>query len=214
MKKTTRNRLIEYMRIKKVVSAAELARIFKLSAGDARHHLACLEDEGLVIMVDTRIQGRGRPTQLFRLAQDVNRHNLDALTNASMKVLFDSITENGREAALRNIAASLTEGCNPPEGNLPLRLAYTIRFLNNMNYVARWEAHSDAPRILISHCPYVSVVANHPETCLMDTFLIGIVLGQSVLRISSEGNNVAGNMICHFRLDTKTLTIDTPATAN
>jgi len=201
MKKTTRNRLIEYMRVKKVVSAAELARIFKISAGDARHHLACLEDEGVALMVDTKIQGRGRPTQLFGLAQDVSRNNLDALTNAIMKVWLCSIPDNGREAEFYKIAASLTEGCHPPEGNLSQQLAYAIRCLNEMNYLARWEAHIDAPRILIRHCPYASVVADHPETCHIDAFVIGKVLGQSVTWISSEGKNEVGNMKCIFRLE-------------
>ena len=45
MKRTTRYRLIEYIRVKKVASADELARVLRITAADARHHLASLEDE-------------------------------------------------------------------------------------------------------------------------------------------------------------------------
>ena len=211
MKRTTRYRLIEYIRVKKVVSAAELARVLKITAADARHHLASLEDEGVVVVVDTRVQGRGRPTQLYRLTRDINRHNLDALTSAVLNVWLGDVTEAERDGALRKIAASLTAGCNHPGGNLTQRLTYTVRRLNEMNYLARWEAHIEAPRILITHCPYALVVSDHPETCRMDAFVINNLLGQPVTQISTMGKCATGEMQCIFRLDPEALTIDTPS---
>jgi predicted ArsR family transcriptional regulator len=200
MKRTTRYRLIEYMRDKKGVSAAELARILKITCADARHHLGCLEDEGVVVMVETRPQGRGRPTQLYRLSSDINRHNLGALTSAILNVWLAEISEYELESAYNKIAAYLTSGLSVPNRNLTQRLTNAIRNLNGMNYVARWEAHVDAPRILITHCPYASVVSERPDICRVDAYVIGKVLGQSVVKISAPRNRFGEDAHCVFRL--------------
>ena len=213
MRRTTRYRLIEYIRVKKVVSAAELARVFKVTAADARYHLASMEDEGVVVVVDTRVQGRGRPTQLYRLTRDINRHHLDGLTNAVLNVWLGGVTKAERDGALNKIAAYLTAGCNQPVGNLTQRLVYAVRHLNEMNYLARWEAHIEAPRILITHCPYALMVSDHPETCRIDAFVIKNLLGQPVTQVSTMGKYATGEMQCVFRLDPEAMTIDTPTIA-
>jgi predicted ArsR family transcriptional regulator len=213
MKKTTRYRLIEYIRAKKVVSAAELGRVFTITAADARYHLASLEDEGVVVVVDTRVQGRGRPTQLYRLTRDINRHHLGALTSAVLNVWLTGMTEASRDGALNEIATYLTAGCHPPDGNLTQRLAYAVRHLNEMNYLARWEAHIEAPRILITHCPYALTVSDHPETCRMDAFVIKNLLGSPVTQITTMGKSTTGEFHCVFRLDLETLSIDSPPIA-
>ena len=210
MKKTTRYHLIEYMRTRKVVSAVELARVFKISAADARHHLASMEDEGVVAVVDTRAHGRGRPTQLYRLTCDINRNNLGALCYAALSAALDGIPEHGRDAVLQKIAADLAGGFPRKDGNLTHRLAYAVRCLNEMNYQARWEAHIDAPRILISHCPYSKVASSHPEICRMDALVINKVLGQPVTLSNTTGNVETGEQLCVFRLKaSQTLAIDT-----
>jgi predicted ArsR family transcriptional regulator len=213
MKRTTRYRLIEYIHVKKIVSAAELACVFKITAADARYHLASLEDEGVVVVVDTRVQGRGRPTQLYRLTREINRHNLDSLTNAVLNVWLTGVTEAERDSVLNKIAAYLTAGYKQSDGHLTQRLAYAVRRLNEMNYLARWEAHIEAPRILITHCPYALVVADHPETCRMDAFVIKNLVGQPVTQIPTMGNSSRGEQVCAFRLDPYDLTIDAPTIA-
>ncbi len=164
-----------------------------------------------VVVVDTRIQGRGRPTQLYRLTRDFNRHSLDALTGAVLNVWLGNVTETEREGGLRKIADSLTAKWNYSGSNLTQRLTYTVRRLNEMNFLARWEAHIDAPRILMTHCPFALVVTNHPEICQMDAFMVSNLLGQPVTRISSMTGCATGGIQCIFRLDPKALTLDTRA---
>lgn len=213
MKRTTRNRLIDYMRGKKVVSAAELAHMLRITASDARHHLGCLEDEGVVVMVDTRLRGRGRPTQLYGLSKDINRHNIDKLTCAVLDAWFTNITESGKSAAYPQIAGYLVSKCDLPVGGLTQRLTYAIRWLNDMNYVARWEAHIDAPRILITHCPYAAVVPKRPEICQVDAFVIQRVLGQPVTKVRAMEKHEVGEEQCIFRINQPTMGIDTPVPA-
>jgi predicted ArsR family transcriptional regulator len=212
MKKTTRNRIIEHIRVKKVVSAGELARALNITASDARHHLSSLEDEGVVIMVYTQKQGRGRPTQLFRLTRDLNRHNLESLTVAMMSVWLDGQEENQRETAYRKIANFISEGLKPSALNLPQRLVNAIRCLNEMRYQARWEAHAEGPRILVHQCPYAPISTDFPAICRVDAYIIGNLLGEPVSLISSEGNYLLGNRKCIFKIDSKAQAPDIPLT--
>jgi predicted ArsR family transcriptional regulator len=198
--KTTRQRLIEYMQAKRVVSTAELARVLKLTAADIRHHLASLEDEGVVQVVDSRVHGRGRPAHLYGLSIVLNRHNLDGLANAVLGEWLESLTEEKRDEAFDNIASQLLEGYPLPYGNLTQRLTRAVRQLNDMNYQARWEAHITAPRVLVTHCPYASVVAKHPETCRIDELLLGRILGQPVSQISKQEKTGHGEVQCLFRI--------------
>jgi predicted ArsR family transcriptional regulator len=209
MKKTTRYRLIEYMKAKKTASTVELAHVLKITASDARYHLASLENEGVVVVVDTRMQGRGRPTQIYMLSKELNRHNLDGLTRAILDVWLPSLQEDKRNADLLKIGMYMITGINKPEGNLTQRLTSAIRYLNNKNYVARWEAHINAPRILITHCPYALVAPKHPEICQIDGFLIGEIIGQAVSRISSVVEKNPSQVQCIFCLDSGSLAIDT-----
>jgi predicted ArsR family transcriptional regulator len=211
MNKTKRYRIIEYIREKKLISASELAYIFRITAADARYHLAALENEGVVVVVDTRVYGRGRPTQMYRLSSEINRHNLDALVGAILTVWYKSVEENQRDDVLNQIAVYLTAGCTQPKGNLTQRLTNAVRQLNGMNYLARWEAHLEAPRILISHCPYAMVVQQHPETCQLDAFVIEKVLGQSVTRISIMDDPFTGEKQCVFRLEADFSPMNSPA---
>jgi predicted ArsR family transcriptional regulator len=159
-------------------------------------------------MVATRTLGRGRPTQMYRLSKDINRNNLVELTCAALNAWFANITEFGRSAAFTQIAVHLTSNCNPPVGGLTQKLTYAIRYLNDMNYGARWEAHIDAPRILITHCPYAAVVSKYPEICQVDAYVMQNVLGQSVTKIPVMERYGDGEVQCIFRLNQVTVGTD------
>lgn len=196
-----RRRLLEYMQVKKVVSAAELARAFKITAADARHHLASLEEDGVVQIIDTRVRGRGRPTQMYGLTIELDRNNLDALIKAVLSEWLGGVSsEETKEAALDRIATHFLDGYPPPEGNLTQRLNRAVRQLHDMHYQARWEAHITAPRLVITHCPYATVISEHPEICRIDELLFGKLLGIPVALISRLGKNEHGEVQCVFRV--------------
>jgi len=199
--KTTRRRLIEYLGVKKVASARELARGLKLTAADARHHLTSLEDEGVVQVVERRSQGRGRPIQLYGLTREINRHNLDKLADAVLSVCIDGLPDEHKTEALEQIALHIAEGYQTQDGNFTQQLTRAVRHLNTLNYQARWEAHLSAPRILISHCPYTSVLSQHSEDiCKIDESLICRLLGRSVSRLPNQNKDEQSEVYCIFRI--------------
>ncbi len=189
------------MQSKKGVTAAELARVFKITSGDARHHLTSLEDEGVITVVDVLVKGRGRPTQIYRLSQELTRHNLSSLTQAVLEAWLGNMPENGREEAYHKIANRIVSACSHAKGSLTQRLATSINQLGVMNYQARWEAHIDAPRIIITYCPYAALLPDHPEICRIDEIVVGDLVGQSTRQIAMIGKNETGDKQCIFRIN-------------
>ena len=195
-----RRRFIEFMQVKKSVSAFELARAFTITAANARHHLAELEEDGVIRIVETRVQGRGRPTQFYGLTSVLDRNNLTSLANAVWCEWIDGLPTEKKEIALKNITDRLLNNKMVPGGNLTQRITRAVRELNEMNYQVRWEAHITSPRILFTHCPYASMKKQHPELCQLDGMLLEKLLGFPVILISKKSEVDNGDIQCVFRL--------------
>ncbi|MFC2053962.1 hypothetical protein ACFLV7_06640, partial [Chloroflexota bacterium] len=81
------------------------------------------------------------------------------------------------------------------------RLHYTIEYLNKLIYRARWEAHSEAPRIILGYCPYANILPEHPELCSLDGYLLEELLGAPVTQISKLTTDERGIPSCTFRAE-------------
>ena len=80
MRTTSRQRIIEYLQSKEVVTALEISSALHMTPANARHHLSILRDEGVVHVLGQRARaGRGRPVDLYCLWRPISRHNLDGL---------------------------------------------------------------------------------------------------------------------------------------
>ena len=79
---------------------------------------------------------------------------------------------------------------------LAKRLNLTVEKLNQMNYHARWEAGSEGPRIIFSHCPYAAIIEKHPELCRMDEAMLKEWMGQPAPQIFKTGKD--GSSVCVF----------------
>ena len=79
---------------------------------------------------------------------------------------------------------------------LAKRLNLTVEKMNQMSYHARWEAGSEGPRIIFSHCPYAAIIEKHPEVCQMDASMLKEWMGQPATQISKIGKD--GSSVCVF----------------
>jgi predicted ArsR family transcriptional regulator len=106
-----------------------------------------------------------------------------------------------REAGLASLANHLG-GKEPPSitGTLPRRLTQAVDLLNELHYQARWEAGIDGARIILGHCPYATIIANFPELCRMDAFLLEQRTGSPVEQLSRLQPSVKGYPFCTFRV--------------
>jgi len=187
-----------------LVSAVEIGLAMHMTASNARHHLAILEEQGLVEVFSQRApQGKGRPTNLYSLSEKVRGHNLDKLAHALLKDIFEELPQEELGGVLQRIADRMSEG-RPSEAARKINRALTrqlndaIRFLNDQNYLARWEAHADAPHVIFANCPYATILVDHPELCQLDVHLLESLLASPVRQIARLEHDSRGAPHCIF----------------
>ena len=205
--KTTRQRIVDYIESRQAAAPAEIASALKMSAANARHHLTVLADEGVVQVVGERpVQGRGRPAQLYRLSAAVSAHALDVLAAALLRQAleqFDAQKSEEWAAFLDRLAESMAvqiRGSQVGGGgrSLTLRLQTAVRRLGAFHYQPRWEAHAVGPRLILSHCPYSSLLSQFPQVCLLDQRLLSRLVDAPVLPFSLQETIAPGLKQCVF----------------
>ncbi len=186
--KTTRQRLLEIIRHKPSITAAELSRALKVTQSDVRHHLSNMLEEGLIITVGQDSRGRrGRPARKFSLTAMSFQDNFDLLSRALLTTSLEDIPPGKEKSYLQRVAIKIL-GEITPSGPLSQRLVEGIEKLNTLGYQARWEAHSDAPKLIFERCPFAALRPDHPELCHLDTYLIEFLLGESVSQSDSNAH--------------------------
>jgi predicted ArsR family transcriptional regulator len=198
--KTTRERIVEYLQVRRHATAAELGRVLHLTSANIRHHLAVLEKEGVVEVTGQRaLPGRGRPVRIFALCQQTGLHNLDHLASS----LLHCWERQETAAPLQAVAREMLSDAPPPSGTPTRRLSLAVETLNQMNYQARWEAHASGPRLILGHCPYLAILDQHPELCQMDAYLLEEMLASPARQLARRELNPQGLPQCIFTLAAK-----------
>ncbi len=189
---TARQKVLTYFSKTRTASAREISRALKMSAATVRHHLRVLASDGRLEMASA--QGRnekGRPEKVYSLPRSALGDNLAALSDVLL-------AEAGSGARMEALAKRLVGESNFAGQPLVKRLNLTVDKLNQMNYHSRWEAGSEGPRIIFSHCPYASVIEKHPELCRMDETMLKEWMDQPVAQISKAGKD--GSSVCVFAI--------------
>ncbi|MEW6717401.1 MAG: ArsR family transcriptional regulator [Chloroflexota bacterium] len=199
--KPTRQRILEILQHQTAATATNLAKSLSQTIPNIRHHLAILETEGWIKSLGQRPgKGRGRPSTLYGLQEAHHPHNLLELSNALLHAALEGRTTRQQTDFLRHLAIQLGGAIHPTGGNLSQRLYYAIRQLNELRYRARWEAHTDAPRVILAYCPYFTLLEEHPMLCQMDAYLLEHLLGQKVEQVTRlKGRNPEAAQ-CVFRV--------------
>ena len=148
-----------------------------------------------------RFWGRGQPSKIYKVSECVLGNNFELLVDAFL-THFNKTNSKDHQQFLKSIASSLAFTLpineNLTNKNLSTRLISVIQLLNELNYLARWEAHSDSPRIIFGNCPYRPLVNNHPELCLIDQYLLEALLFTKVSQIQKLKENDQGLPQCVF----------------
>lgn len=195
----TRQQIISMLQTKKYLSAQEISRALQLTPSNIRHHLSVLEEEGVVEVASQRKKhGKGRPDQIYSLTHQILSHNLDRLASVLLEEVNRISQFNIEDNLYSNIAFRLAQPEIPPSQTLPQRLYLTVQQLNDMHYQARWEAHADAPRIYLEHCPYASILPDHPELCRIDKYLLEKLLDHPVIHTAKLEKDDHGTLHCLF----------------
>lgn len=195
---STRQLILDYLKQKPIATALEISQALNTTAANIRHHLSILTLEGAVEIVGERPnRQRGRPSQLYMLASQARQNNLGILADALLDELLASIPKNEHQGLLRRIALRMA-GEGESSRNLTQRLYLAIRRLNELQYRARWEAHLDAPFVILGHCPYSMILTDHPELCQIDSMIIEGLLATPVKQVEKLATDSQGATHCRF----------------
>jgi predicted ArsR family transcriptional regulator len=214
--KTSRQRLLDYIRTHRLATASEISRAMRMTEANARHHLEVLKEQGLVEAVGQRPQpGKGRPSLVYGLSASALGHNLDSLSSALLAEI-ENLPAPQRQAAYQRLAARMacahmpvpTSTVQPSplqpskltKPSLTGQLYKTIRRLNELHYQAHWEAHVDAPRIILAHCPYIALLHQHPQICQLDACLLETLLESPVKQLARLTPDAKDLTQCVFQL--------------
>ena|SRR5215207_10274223 len=191
---TSRQKVLTYLNKSRSASAREIARSLKMSAATVRHHLRVLAADGRLELSSIRGRDRrGRPEKIYSLPRAVLGTNLAALSEALL-------AEAGSGIRMESLAKQLAKADDFAGQPLAKRLNLTVERTNGMNYHARWEAGSEGPRVVFSHCPYAAIIEKHPELCKMDEALLKDLVGQPARQILKTG--IEGSSVCVFVVGT------------
>lgn len=199
---TSRQQILAYIRKHQSATTADISRAMKMTPANARHHLAHLEANGLVEVINQQSGGgKGRPALVYSLSRHLLGDNLDSLVNALLGEWLTDLPAKKQEERLRSLAKKMAQR-NPPSTTqnitLTRRLAQTVDRLKTMDYQARWEAGALGPRVILGYCPYARIVGGHPEICKLDAFMLEEMLGFSIRQSAKLQGSDKGLPFCEF----------------
>lgn len=186
IRRTARQRVLDYLTRHPDSTAPEVGRALDLAAATVRHHLGILLADGrIVISGAQRVGGRGRPLKLYRLSEGILGNNLAMVAET---LLLEA--QRGPSAAHRKVLGALAAGLvlalddSQMAAPAPRRIALLVERLNRLHYDAKWEAGAQGPRILFGHCPYSAIIERHPELCQMDARALGHLMHSTAEQIA------------------------------
>jgi predicted ArsR family transcriptional regulator len=198
---TTRQRIMDYLEENHTATAPELSRVFAMTVANVRHHLSVLGEMGMVEVVgQEEAGGRGRPTHIYMSTRTAQEHNLDMLAGALLAEFIGRDSPQQQTARLRSLAQRLSADMGVTTGAIPRRLLAAVHRLNSLHYKAHWEAHADAPHVILGRCPYAAIITDHPELCQMDAYLIEELVGIPAHQLEKLIHTPDGPPHCVFAL--------------
>ena len=210
--KTVRLRVLEFIRSHKLITTTDISRGLKMTPANARHHLKILMSQELVEIIGKRQSaGKGRPSLTYGISKHALGHNLDQLASALLLEINKSNPYLDRDSTLQAVAKQMLDPIRGQEHgsadvyeqiHLTKRLVNTVTRLNDLHYNARWEAHAHSPHIFLGNCPYISILPQHPELCMIDKYLIENLVISPVELIAKRTPDERGVPFCLFRLRT------------
>lgn len=204
---STRQRILDHLEARGSASVRQMAQAFGMTAQNLRRHLDILQERGLVAgQTEQPARGRGRPQLSYSLTERAQPNNLAGLARALLGSLPQRAVQ--RQTALRRLASGLlgrdglaANRITAPSG--AARLAAAVQHLEPLGYKPRWEARPGSPQVVLGHCPFAAIIAEHPELCQIDAYMLEELLGSPAEQLSKLQPGPRGTPQCVFRLHTK-----------
>ncbi len=197
-----RQKILNYILEQQSATVEELSKVFRVTPANIRHHLSILTGQGSLKIIGHKPKaGKGRPSQIYSASLLRDQNNLEQLADTLLTTVLSNTPAEGSNTKLHDIARQMASNCILDKYNPTRRLYSSIRALNRMSYQAHWEAHRDNPRIMLDHCPYLTLLEHHPEICQLDAFVLQELLDTPVRQVEKLGLNARGIPECVFLLN-------------
>lgn len=195
---STRQRILDTLEQRSSATARQLSQAFGMTPANLRRHLGILLARGLIQPVGSSpAAGRGRPEQRYALSGNAKESNLEGLADA---LLADGDDDAGmKKLAIRMLGNAI----NPVSQATTQRFVAAVQQLKPLGYKPSWEARPQGPQMVLGNCPYVAIIANHPELCRMDAYILTDLIGQDVEQVTKLQPGPRGVPQCVFRLQSK-----------
>ena len=196
--------MLETLRRHGPLTAADLARRFRLSCTALRLQLSGLEDEGVVRAVETRAS-RGRPARVYDLTPAARNCFPDRAGPLAMEVLAEVEALGGRdlvvralESRARRIAKAYMAELEGKSHDERVRIVARLRDREGYAAEAVLDREGRPRGVVERHCPIQSMAERWPEICRLEEDLIRRALGEGVQR---EEHLLSGGRCCKYRVD-------------
>lgn len=201
MASPTRESILRSLRVQGQCTVKELAEIVGISPVSVRHHLSYLQANGLVTAEEVRY-GVGRPHHVFSLTNEAHElfpTRYFQLTTRLLEEIKDGLPQEQVETFFKRIAKSITENYGETFEGLPMeeRFQRLVSLLSNEGFDAEYEKQEGQFVIHMFSCPYLKLVQQHPEICLVGQALISEALSLPFERITCFFD---GDAHCTFSL--------------
>ncbi len=151
----------------------------KITAVTARHHLARLQQDGLITSPKLRHRNTpGRPQHVYALTEvawSYFPNNYQRLSVELLKQLRAHLPIEDVTTILEGVAEGLA-AISIPDGPTSERLDAAISYLNKQGYDAHWETINEGYLLLVKNCPYYHITSEDKLLCPMDVRLIASLL--------------------------------------
>ena len=202
-----RRRVAESLKQHGASTPSDLAARLELTAVAVRQHLAGLEESGLVAASPRPAEGRGRPSQVWRLTPAAmrlfpDRHGeltvglIEAMRQAIGADAFESVIDARGEAQKKKYA-SMLPGADAP---LAERVEALAAQRTAEGYMAESRADDDGSFLLIeNHCPICDAASACLSLCRIELEVFQHAIGDDAV-VERTKHLLSGDERCVYRV--------------
>jgi predicted ArsR family transcriptional regulator len=199
----TREEILDLLRRRGQMTAAELSATLGIGTVGVRQHLALLERDGLVHTAAVR-RGVGRPSHLYALTLDAEAMFPRRYDRLLMDAL-EFIADLGGSAAIDQLFARRRHKLAAQYGprlagkGRAEQVAELAAILTEQGYMCESEQLPSGGFALVEHnCPVDCVARDYHQACAHELTLYQDLLGTSLVR---EETISEGGSCCRYRID-------------